>query len=79
MRIINGKSSNWRDVISGVPQGSILGPIIILMYVNDIDEGLTCKTSKFADDTKITSKVTTIITIKPRHLSQLVKKVANEI
>ena len=59
MRIINGKSSNWRDVISGVPQGSILGPIIILMYVNDIDEGLTCKTSKFADDTKITSKVTT--------------------
>ena len=34
-------------------------PILFLIYVNDIDEGLTCKISKFADDSKITSKVTT--------------------
>ena len=55
--MINGKSSNWRDVVTGVPQGSVLGPISFLIYVNDIDEGLTCKVSKFADDTKITCKV----------------------
>ena len=58
--VINCKScSNWRDVKSGVPQDPVLGPILFLIYVNDIDESLACKISKFADDTKITSKVTT--------------------
>ena len=56
---INGKSSNWRDVKNDVPQGSVLGPTLFLIYVNGIDEGLTCMISKFADDPKITNKVTT--------------------
>ena len=57
--VINGTSSEWQNVISGVPQGSVLGPILFLVYVNDIDEGLSCKISKFADDTKIASRVIT--------------------
>ena len=57
--MINGKSSNWRDLISGVPSRSVIGPTLFLIYVNDIDEGLTCEISKFADDTKITTRVTT--------------------
>ena len=56
--VINGKASSWKNVLSGVPQGSVLGPILFIAYVNDIDEGLTCKISKFADDTKITGRVT---------------------
>ena len=82
--MIISKSSNWRDVISDVPQGSVLGPILFLIYVNEIDEDLTYKISKFADDTKITSKVTITseklqFQSNTRHLSQLLKKVANEI
>ena len=59
--VTNGISSSWRNIISSVPQGSVFGPVLILVYVNDIDNGLTCKISKFADDTKIASKVTTTL------------------
>ena len=43
--VVNGKSSNWRDIISGVPQGSVLGPILFLIFVNGINESLSRKIS----------------------------------
>ena len=48
----NGQSS-WRWVKSGVPQGSILGPIMFLVYVNDMPDDIACTAKMFADDTKV--------------------------
>ena len=55
--VFNGKFSHWRNVSSGVPQGSVLGTILFLIYINDLDEDVKCKISKFADDAKIANRV----------------------
>ena len=54
---LNGAYSDWAEVTSGVPQGSVLGPLLFLVYVNDMDQGINSRISKFADDTKIFHEV----------------------
>ena len=44
--------------MSGVPQGSVLGPILFLIYINDLEDDISSKVLKFADDTKVFRKVT---------------------
>jgi len=51
--------TEWKEVTSGVPQGSVLGPILFTIYINDIDDNITSKILKFADDTKLIKNVGT--------------------
>ena len=54
---LNGQSSKWSHIKAGVPQGSILGLLLFLVYINDLPEGLTTSAKRFADDTSLFSVV----------------------
>ena len=58
--VLNGQLSAWSNIESGVPQGSILGPLLFLIYINDLSEGLTTNAKLFADDVLLFSVVDNI-------------------
>jgi len=54
---IKGRWSGWIRVWSRVPQGSVLGSVLFLVFINDLDQGIARNILKFADDTKIFKEV----------------------
>ena len=52
--VIYGVCSDWTNVKSGVPRGLVLGPLLLLLYVNNIPNKISCSLKLFADDVKYT-------------------------
>ena len=55
--VLNGQASTWTNINAGVPQGFILGPLLFLIYINDISGGLCTNAKLFADDTSLFSVI----------------------
>ena len=51
--VLNGQLSSWPNIETGVPQGSILGPLLFSIYINDLSDGLTTNVRLFADDVSL--------------------------
>ena len=57
--VVNGKCSEWKPVLSGTPEGSLLSPLLFALFVNDLPDKISTNCLLFADDVKLYHKITT--------------------
>ena len=74
--ILNVQASPWVSIEAGVPQGSILGPLLLLIYINDLSDDLSSTVKSFADDTSLFSIVQNVNT-SASHLDSDLSKISN--
>ena len=55
--VLNGTTSDWRNVTTGVPQGSVLGPLLFLVYINDLTDNISSHMRLFVDDSSLFTRV----------------------
>ena len=59
--VVDLKVSNWKSVLSGVPKGTVLGPLINLIYINDFEDNITSNILKLADDKQFLERLTMMV------------------
>ena len=74
--VLNGEVSAWASVNAGVPQGSILGPLLFLTYIDDVSNNLSSNFKLFADDTFLFS-VANDVNVSARELNDDLRKISN--
>ena len=74
--VLNGQASPWVSIEAGVPQGSILGPLLFLIYINDLSDDLSTTAKLFADDTSLFSIVQNV-NISASHLNSDLSRISN--
>ncbi|MCH2389802.1 MAG: hypothetical protein MK234_03870 [Nitrospinales bacterium] len=73
--VLNGQESDWEKINAGVPQGSVLGPLLFLVYINDLIDGISSNIKLFADDSSLFTRVRNDVTETHERLTQDLAKI----